>query len=155
MIDADLRLWNPSVNPDFSDTGSPVLFGFGASNHRTSEYTQLYDNWETTLRHVGSWIPDDMNHDHEFNGLDVELFVNAVLNEPFNLRADLNGDGAVTGLDVDPFVAAVVGGTQPVPEPSTLLLALVTLGLVGGWRKWAARCPPGRTRIDGDAARWR
>ena len=24
-----------------------------------------------------------------------------------------------------------------IPEPSTLLLALVALGVVGGWRKWA------------------
>jgi hypothetical protein len=40
------------------------------------------------------------------------------------------------GLDVDPFVAAVVGGAQSVPEPSTLLLGLVALGVVGGWRKW-------------------
>jgi hypothetical protein len=46
-------------------------------------------------------------------------------------------DQVVNGLDVDPFVAAVVGGTQPVPELSALLLALVALGVVGGWRKWS------------------
>jgi len=60
-----------------------------------------------------------------------------VLNEPFNLQADTNADGAVTGLDIDPFVAAVVGGgAQAVPEPSTLLLTIVALGMVGWWRKW-------------------
>ena len=43
------------------------------------------------------------------------------------------------GLDVDPFVAAVVGGAQQIPEPSTLLLALLALlalCVVGAWRKW-------------------
>jgi hypothetical protein len=40
-------------------------------------------------------------------------------------------------LDVDPFVVAVVGGgVAAVPEPSTLLLCLIALGLVTGWRKW-------------------
>jgi hypothetical protein len=32
------------------------------------------------------------------------------------------------------FVAAVVGGIQPVPESSTLLLAILALCVVGGWR---------------------
>jgi hypothetical protein len=54
------------------------------------------------------------------------------------LLGDVNFDGDVNGLDVDPFVAAVVGGTQAIPEPSTFLLALVALAVVGGWRKWAA-----------------
>jgi hypothetical protein len=51
--------------------------------------------------------------------------------------ADVNLDGEINGLDVAPFVAAVFGGgTQQIPEPSTLLLALVALGVVGGSRKW-------------------
>jgi len=49
----------------------------------------------------------------------------------------MNEDGEVNGRDVDPFVAAVVdGGTAAVPEPTTLLLALIALRVVGGWRKW-------------------
>jgi hypothetical protein len=49
----------------------------------------------------------------------------------------MNEDQVVNGLDVDPFVAAVVGGeTQSVPEPSTLLLCIIALAVVGGWRKW-------------------
>jgi hypothetical protein len=63
--------------------------------------------------------------------------VDVLLASRFDVAADINGDGAVNGLDVDPFVAAVVGGgTQHIPEPSTLLLAIVALGLVGAWRKW-------------------
>jgi hypothetical protein len=49
----------------------------------------------------------------------------------------MNGDQVVNGLDVAPFVTSVVdGGTRPVPEPSTLLLACVALGMVAGWRRW-------------------
>jgi hypothetical protein len=78
-----------------------------------------------------------MNDDGRLNGLDVNGFVNAVLYDSFNPYADMIGNDGPDGLDVDPFVAAVVGGTtQPIPEPSTLLLALVALGVVGGSRKW-------------------
>jgi hypothetical protein len=54
----------------------------------------------------------------------------------FDVAADMNLDEVVNGLDVEPFVAAVVGGAQNVPEPSTLLLCIIALGVVGGWRKW-------------------
>jgi hypothetical protein len=63
------------------------------------------------------------------------------------LLGDMNLDGAVNGLDVDPFVEAVISGdpqpaspfiaavlggnAEPVPEPSTLLLILIALGVVG------------------------
>jgi hypothetical protein len=62
--------------------------------------------------------------------------VDMLLASRFDVAADMNLDEVVNGLDVDPFVAAVVGGTQPIPEPSTLLLVLVALGVIGGWRKW-------------------
>jgi hypothetical protein len=80
----------------------------------------------------------DVNGDGDVNGLDVDPFVDVLLSGPYQQEADMNEDQVVNGLDVDPFVAAVVGGTQPIPEPSTLLLALVALGVVGGWRQWAA-----------------
>ena len=73
----------------------------------------------------------DVNLDGEVNGLDVDPFVEVLLNGPPQAEADMNEDGEVNGLDVDPFVAAVVGGgTQPVPEPSTLLLVLIALGVM-------------------------
>jgi pimeloyl-ACP methyl ester carboxylesterase len=77
----------------------------------------------------------DVNGDGEVNGLDVDPFVDVLLNGPYQAKADMNKDGEVNGLDVDPFVAAVVGGVQQIPEPSTLLLALIALCMVGGWRK--------------------
>ena len=95
----------------------------------------------------GLLISGDINDDWQVNGLDVEPFVAMLLEGndrslrtwswPEEYNADVNHDGELNGLDVDPFVAAAVGdGTQSVPEPSTLLLVLVALGVVGGWRKW-------------------
>jgi hypothetical protein len=79
----------------------------------------------------------DVNLDAAINGLDVDPFVDLVVDGTFDPLADMNSDGAINGLDVDPFVAAVVGGgVQQIPEPSTLLLALAALGLAAGWRKW-------------------
>jgi hypothetical protein len=70
----------------------------------------------------------DVNLDGEVNGLDVDPFVVLVTDGTYQTEGDMNGDGAVNGLDVDPFVAAVVGGgTQQVPEPSTLVLAALGL----------------------------
>ncbi len=81
-------------------------------------------------------ILGDVNLDGLVNGLDVDPFVDVLLSGPYQVEADMNNDHVVNGLDVDPFVAAVVdGGTQPIPEPATLLLASVALGVVGGWRK--------------------
>ena len=72
----------------------------------------------------------DVNGDGQVDGLDVNPFVVALIDGPYQIEGDLNEDGAIDGLDVDPFVAAVVGGSvQAVPEPSTwLLLALALLG---------------------------
>jgi hypothetical protein len=78
----------------------------------------------------------DVNLDGEVNGLDVDPFIDVLLSGLYQQEADMNEDQVVNGLDVDPFVAAVVGGTQPAPEPSTLLLCIVALVVVGGWRKW-------------------
>jgi hypothetical protein len=81
----------------------------------------------------------DVNGDGDVNGLDVDPFVDVLLNGPFQEEADMNEDGEVNGLDVDLFVAAVVGGGQvAVPEPQALLLALaagLTLLGVGQRRK--------------------
>jgi hypothetical protein len=51
----------------------------------------------------------DLNLDGTVNGLDVQPFVDVVINGPYNAAADMNQDGAVNGLDVNPFVTAVVG----------------------------------------------
>ena len=69
------------------------------------------------------------------NGLDVDPFVDVLLDGQFDVAADINEDGVVNGLDVDQFVTAILGGTQPVPEPTTIsLTALALLGLLC-WRR--------------------
>ena len=84
---------------------------------------------EVTL--VAEYVPGDVNGDGQVNGLDVDPFVDTLLQGPYEAAADMNEDQVVNGLDVDPFVAAVVGRStaQAVPEPPTL--ALAAIGLVG------------------------
>jgi hypothetical protein len=84
---------------------------------------------------VTTAVLGDINDDGEVNGLDVDPFVEVLLSGPYQPEADMNEDQVVNGLDVDPFVAAVVGGVQQIPEPSSLLLAFVALGVVAGWRR--------------------
>jgi hypothetical protein len=80
----------------------------------------------------------DANLDGVVNGLDVDPFVDVLLNGSYQPEADMNEDQVVNGLDVDPFVAAVVGGVHQIPEPSTILLCVIViaLGVVGGCWKW-------------------
>jgi Tol biopolymer transport system component len=114
--------------PSISSDGFTLYFNAGAS------LTEALDIWQVAV------IPDsagDMNGDGHVNGLDVDPFVEVLLSGPYQPEADMNEDQVVNGLDVDPFVAAVIGGgVQQIPEPSTLLLCIIALGLVGGWRKW-------------------
>ena len=94
---------------------------------------------DLTITTLGEMLLGDVNLDRVVNGLDVDPFVDVLLNGPYHPEADMNEDAEVNGLDVDPFVAAVVGGgTQQIPEPSTLLLCIIALALVGGWRQWLA-----------------
>ena len=101
-------------------------------------YNPLYNPWDLEL--VLDAIPEpllgDVNGDGQVNGLDVDPFVAVLLNGSYQPEADMNEDQVVNGLDVDPFVAAVVGGVHQIPEPSTLLLSIIALGVIGGWRKW-------------------
>jgi hypothetical protein len=98
----------------------------------------LLSTWDAEPGHHVEFLSlGDVNHDTEVNGLDVDPFMDVLLASRFDVAADMNGDGLVNGLDVVPFVAGeLAGSTQQIPEPSTLLLALVALGVVGGWRKW-------------------
>ena len=84
------------------------------------------------------------------NGIVIDEieFYGTIVPEP-PILGDVNLHGLDDGLDVDPVVAAVVGSTHQIPEPSTLLLCLVALSVVGGWRKLgrvtAAAVPSRRT----------
>ncbi len=97
--------------------------------------TNLYTNGQVTLRSVDILF-GDVNLDGEVNGLDVDPFVAVLIHGPYQPEADLNWDSVVNGLDVDLLFQFHSLGGQVVPEPSTLLLCVVALGVVGGWRRW-------------------
>jgi hypothetical protein len=130
----------PVINSAIGD-GGPLVSPSGRTLYfsRSLDSDVDMDLWRAVM------VPEDMlgdvNGDHAVNGLDVGPFVAVLLNgtddNATRIVADMNIDGEVNGLDVDPFVAAVVGGgMKQIPEPSTLLLAFVALGVVGAWRKW-------------------
>ncbi|OHB74859.1 MAG: hypothetical protein A2W31_15170 [Planctomycetes bacterium RBG_16_64_10] len=79
----------------------------------------------------------DVNHDSEVDGLDVDPFVDAILAGRLDVAADVNEDGFVDGLDVAPFVQAILagGGAEVVPEPTTCVLATITLLGLLCWRR--------------------
>jgi hypothetical protein len=115
------------LSPQLSADGSTFYFSRWTNNNE-------FDIFSIPVLPAESLL-GDLNLDGEVNGLDVDPFVDTLLSGPYAAEADMNEDQVVNGLDVDPFVTAVVGGVQQIPEPSTLLLAIVALGIVGGWRR--------------------
>jgi hypothetical protein len=127
-----------------SSLGNPDAFDFvlyGAS----SLEEDFYPNGATAglggdyfTYEVGDVVANDLgdvNGDGDVNGLDVDPFVDVLLNGPYQVEADMNEDSEVNGLDVDPFVAAVVGGgVAAVPEPATWGLALLAAVALACWR---------------------
>jgi hypothetical protein len=86
----------------------------------------------------------DVNGDGEVNGLDVDPFVDVLLNGPASAAADVNADGSVDGLDVDPFVATVVGADGQLGIPLDATSASPTT------ERSSARLRPARHVHDGD-----
>jgi hypothetical protein len=121
----DLSGWWLEWAHDISGDGS-VIVGKGVNPAGTDEA------WRAVLSNPA--LLGDLNLDGQVDGLDVDRFVDVLLDSSYLVEADMNEDQVVNGLDVDLFVAAVIsGGAQQIPEPSTLLLGIVALGLVGGW----------------------
>jgi hypothetical protein len=128
--------------PEGPDTFTIVTATEGVSG----EFDAISDIWISATKYLTLAYSDfgvtlsvellgDLNGDHAVNGMDVDPFVQSMVWGPYSVNADMNRDGQVNGLDVDPFVAVVLGtGTSltPVPEPSTIVLAVMTLlGAVG------------------------
>jgi hypothetical protein len=146
------RLWEgPLVSTDANGTDDPDAYTYKSyrmafpqvRDEATADSMQIAE-----IQFYGKLVDDvvgvlgDVNLDGQVNGLDVDPFVDVLLNGPFQAEADMNEDGEVNGLDVDAFVTAVVGGgAQAVPEPSTVALAAFgLLALIGvGWRRRSSR----------------
>ena len=132
-----LSAWRPGdPQPEPQVVGTDPAFTTGTAGLIFAEDEDLASGifyWVTAAS--ARIVNGDVNFDGDVNGLDVDPFVAAVLGGGYAAPADMNGDGAVDGLDVDPFVAAVVGGgvaaspldVAGVPEPSTLVLALIAV----------------------------
>ena len=121
---------------DMTDHGpvSSIDFALSSSDHGDfGMHTPAYFALDGLRFMADSPLLGDLNGDGQVDGLDVEPFVDALLDGPFQAAADMNEDTVVNGLDVDPFVAAVIGGSgglRAVPEPSlAVLLASAFLAL--------------------------
>jgi hypothetical protein len=126
-------------NFTFADLGSELTIALRQEAVQDGDPVMgFFDSITVTTEESRGSLLGDVNLDGEVNGLDVDPFVDVLLTGPYPPEADMNEDQVVNGLDVDPFVVAVVGGVQQIPEPSTFLLALCSLAVVGGWRMWAA-----------------
>jgi hypothetical protein len=121
----------PTRTAAISGSGSMLTLFFEAEANGGEE-AYVFDNILIIGEPGTGVLLGDVNLDGDVNGLDVDPFVDRVTGGTFQAEADMNKDGWVNGLDVEPFVAAVVGGgAQAVPEPSTVVLTLI--GLVGLW----------------------
>jgi len=68
----------------------------------------------------------DVNGDGVVDGLDIQPFVDLLTGGGYQAEADINADSVVDGLDIQPFVDIITGaGGSPVPEPTTLTLAVL------------------------------
>jgi hypothetical protein len=143
VLDTDVEPVDPAGTFDtpyyqhtstFTATAESMLLTFAQAGlpdglDPPADETILIDNVAIRLA-TGGLLLGDVNLDGVVNGLDVDLFVDVLLNGSYQAEADMNEDAVVNGLDVDPFVAAVVGGgTQAVPEPATIILLVI--GLTG------------------------
>ena len=85
---------------DFDGDGNTDLV---TANNGTNDISVLL-NQSTTI------LLGDVNRDGVVTLLDVDPFVDLVVNEGFQAEADINQDGVVDLLDVQPFVEILIGG---------------------------------------------
>jgi hypothetical protein len=134
----------PTRTAAIAGSGSQLTLYFEAEADGGSESYE-FDNILILGESGGAVQLGDVNLDGVVNGLDVDPFVDVLLNGPYQIQADMNEDGVVNGLDVDPFVAAVVGGgVRAIPEPSTWVLLVAGLLAAGLIRGTAAFCRDGQ-----------
>jgi hypothetical protein len=92
-------------------------------------------------------LPGDFNRDGHVDTADIPIMLQALadttsfktnndlVDSAFTKLADINNDGVVNNADLQAlldYLKAGGGQTNPVPEPSTFLLAVLVLGLLFG-----------------------
>jgi hypothetical protein len=84
--------------------------------------------FDVGLDNVVVGLPGDVNHDGVVNGLDIADVASHWLQMGASVPGDANGDGIVNGLDISLIASnwlRASGGAASVPEPSTIVLAIV------------------------------
>jgi hypothetical protein len=94
-------------------------------------------------------LPGDFNRDGHVDAADIPIMLKALadttsfknnndlVDAAFTKLADINGDGQVNNADLQAlidYLKAGGGQTNPVPEPSTCVLAVLAFGLLFGRR---------------------
>lgn len=61
--------------------------------------------------YAAPFSPGDVNNDGEINIADVNVVINAILSDTFNMNCDVNGDGEVNIADVNAIITIILGGS--------------------------------------------
>ena len=135
----------------FDWTGVTPTGAFTVSSPYTWDLSKLYTTGEVTLSNVpGLFVLGDFNRDGQLSAADIQAMLGALADlnayksakglsaEALVLLGDLNGDHHVNNGDIQALLDGLKNGgiITPIPEPSTFLLASLSLfGLVGCVRR--------------------
>lgn len=127
VLEVDLFMFSPVVGDEFTiltATGNVTgafdsIVNNGCDAGQSYQWSVLYGQHTVTLRlDAINLLPGDMNCDCTVNGLDIQRFVNAVLDPVAYaldnpgcsvLHADVNADGIVNQADCNPFMQLLLG----------------------------------------------
>lgn len=128
------RAWmliNGSLVLDSADTSPWSFTVTGAGLHFFADGSSAND-FALNLLPYWSTLPADTNGDRTVNALDINPFIQALINPAAYAAAfpglnplfvaDLNSDGLINALDIAPFVSRLTSAGTTVPEPSTVFL---------------------------------
>ena len=125
----------------FNQSDTPVHFGLGDDDTIDELRVQWTDGVVQVIEGVSAdqyltvaradFLAGDFNGDGAVDAADYTVWRDAEGHVGFGHAADANGDGEVSSADYDLWLAnfgATTGAAQAIPEPTTLGLALLSLG---------------------------